>query len=150
MVTRVEHIQSKVGFVAVLLRSGVIHWPAHLYIIPCFTGQDVKGSPICCYHNFPLSTITTDIGLPSACQSNRPHRLRQLMGGFLIHRWSYYTCSDTKRQTLSLEENSQLSMKLSVIHLKIHLAHVFPKYLCETVAALKLRKGALCCHLSVN
>jgi len=46
MVVCIENIQSNVGFVAILLRSGVIHWPAHPYILPCFTGQDAKGCSI--------------------------------------------------------------------------------------------------------
>lgn len=143
MVVCVENIQSKVGFVAILLRSGVIHWPTHPYIIPCFTGQSIKDSSILCYQNSPLGTITTEIGLPSACQSNRPHRLRQLMGWFfLIDQWSYLSAPWMWQwqETNSLVENSQSLMELLVIHLKRYLAHVFTKYLCETVAALKLRK----------
>lgn len=74
-------------------------------------------------------------------------------GVLVHHHWlclSLLECGNRKRQIPSLEEKLLLLMKLSVIPLKGYLAHVFTKYLFATVAALKLRKGALCCHLSVN
>lgn len=135
-----ENIQSIAGFV-ILPRAGLIHWPTHPYIMPCFAGQNVKGISWDAAQ-FSFGFLTTDLGLPSW----------QSWGFWYISACVYLLleCGNRKRQILSLEEKLLSLMKLSVIHLKGYWAHVFTKYLFATVAALKLRKGALCCHLSVN
>lgn len=58
MVAYIANIQSIVGFVVILPKSGVIHWPTHPYIIPCFTGQNVKGS-FCDAAQFSFGYLTT-------------------------------------------------------------------------------------------
>lgn len=146
MIACTENIQSIVGSVVIFPRSGVIHWPTHPYIIPCFTGHSVKGSSRDAAQS-SLGYLPSEIDLPSACQSWAAHGGLWYISGCV---YLLLECGNRKRQILSLEENLFLLMKLSVIHLKGYLAHVFTKYLFETVAALKLRKGALCCHLSVN
>lgn len=95
-------------------------------------------------HNSPLGTSPLTLACPRASHG-------QLMGVLIIGCvYLLLERGNRKRQILSLEENLLLLMKLSVIHLKGYLAHVFTKYLFATLAALKQRKGALCCHLSVN
>lgn len=59
-----ENIQSIVGFVVILPKSGVIHWPTHPYTVPCFTGQIVKGSSWDAAQ-FSFGNLTTDLALRS-------------------------------------------------------------------------------------
>lgn len=117
MVAYIANIQSIVGFVVILPKSGVIHWPTHPYIIPCFTGQNVKGSS-CDAAQFSFGYLTTDLGLPSACQSWAAHGGFWYISGCVC---LLLECGNRKRQILSLEENLLLLMKLSVIHLKVYL-----------------------------
>lgn len=88
-----ENIQSIVGFVVILPKSGVIHWPTHPYTIPCFTGQIVKGSSWDAAQ-FSFGNLTTDLALCS-WQSWAAHGRFWSISGCV---YLLLECGDRKRQ----------------------------------------------------